>query len=174
MISRRQWLVGAGALLLPSVARADTPYLPPSLQTLGPLPIALRDGTSSTIGEQLAPGRAAVISFWATWCAPCQPEARHLGRLRADTPIHELDILGINIDTQRSEININWFIERTGAHYPHVYGDVGAYIAFAGAERRFSLPRLYVFGSNGEPIAEVSGYKRSAVSRAVRAALGGR
>ena len=172
MICRRTFVAGAVVGCLADAAQAAD-HLPPYLTTLRPLPIRLRNGSSSTIGQQLTLGRAAVVSFWSTSYALCQSEARYLGRLRAETPNDDLDILGINIDAQRTEINVNWFIELTGAHYLHVYGDISTYQAFAGA-RSLRLPCLYVFGRFGEPIAEVRGYQRYQISRAVRAAIGSR
>ena len=53
-------------------------------EAAGPLPgaVLLKDGTSEIALADYA-GRALVLNFWATWCAPCIRELPALNRLAA-------------------------------------------------------------------------------------------
>lgn len=175
MIARRT-LLAAALAATPGVAFAQTedgPPLPPSLDELNNLALTRPDGASTTLGASLHPG-ATVISFWATWCAPCIMEARHLGQMRTQIAPERLNIIGINIDRARDEARLAAFLQRGRVNYTQLRGDLAAYQAFGGGAQ-ILLPRLYVFGADGRPGAVFGRYFGGAtlrqVDRAVERAL---
>jgi cytochrome c biogenesis protein CcmG/thiol:disulfide interchange protein DsbE len=171
MLARRSLLAAGLAAAAPSLAFADriAPPLPPALPTLRDVPI-MRNGATITLSEALAPGAASVISFWATWCGPCALEARHLGRMRARIAPARLNILGVNVDTRANEIEIARFLQAHRAFYEQVRGTVEAYAAF-GCGNEIMLPRLFVFGRNGRPVAAFDRYIGEQTSRRIEEAV---
>jgi thiol-disulfide isomerase/thioredoxin len=178
MLARRSLLAAGLAAAAPSLAFADrvAPPLPPALPTLADVRLRRADGGDTTLSQQLAPGAATVISFWATWCGPCALEARHLGRMRTRIAPARLNILGVNVDTRANEIEIARFLQAHRAFYAQVRGSVEAYAAF-GAGDEITLPRLFVFARNGRPVAAFDRYIGEQTSRrideAVEAAMRG-
>jgi thiol-disulfide isomerase/thioredoxin len=172
MLARRTVLAAAIAAFTPSLAAADyaTPILPPSLREIGPVRLQQTDGAETNLTAVLQPQLPSVISFWATWCAPCALEARHLGRIRGRIPPNRLNILGINVDRRADEIAIARFIHAANAVYTQVRGTPEAYAAFAG-QPDIALPRVFVFAPNGAPMAAFDRYIGEATSRRIDEAV---
>jgi len=172
MLARRKLLAAGLAVAAPSLAFADrvAPPLPPALSTLRDVSLTQTDGAATTLSRVLSPGAASVITFWATWCAPCAAEARHLGRLRARIPPARLNILGVNVDTAANEIEIARFLQAQRAYYAQVRGTVEAYAAFGCGEQIY-LPRLFVFARDGRPVAAFDRYLGEQTSRRIDEAV---
>lgn len=177
MLARRSLLAAGLAAVTPSVAFADriAPSLPPALPALRDVRLE-RNGADTTLSQVLLPGVASIISFWATWCGPCAIEAQHLGRMRTRIAPARLNILGVNVDTRANEIEISRFLQAHRAFYVQVRGTAEAYAAFGGGNQ-IMLPRLFVFGRTGQPIAAFDRYLGEQTSRriddAVEAAMRG-
>lgn len=146
--------IAVAGLGLPSSAlavRYVVPSIPPDLDLLRGLALNLPDGSATTLGASVPAGRAAVISFWASWCAPCLLEARHLAYLRARFSAAQLSIVGINVDRTPEEARLVSFIERAGADFTQLRAGRDAYRAFGGP-RYIELPRTFVFDRVGRPV----------------------
>ena len=178
MISRRLVLAGAayaplaacGALVPEANAEAYiSPPLPPHLSGLGALALTRPDGTPTTLSAELSPG-PAVISLWATWCAPCVQEARHLARLRESYRPDQLNIVGVNVDRERDEARIAQFLEQGRVNFAQVRGDAATYAAF-GQGAALLLPRLFVFDAEGRPVAAFGRYFGGETLRAIDRAV---
>jgi cytochrome c biogenesis protein CcmG/thiol:disulfide interchange protein DsbE len=175
-LSRRTVLAVVGASAAPAFAANDGPSLPPRLSRLVSTPLTLSDATPTTLGAHTPSDRPSVISFWATWCAPCVTEARHLARTRTRHGIDRLNIIGINVDRDRDEAAIAGFLEHTGVNYTQLRGDLAAYQSFGGGEQ-ILLPRLFVFDRIGQPTAAFGRYAQfvtlGRIDRAIEAVVGG-
>ncbi|MBX9796862.1 TlpA disulfide reductase family protein [Sphingomonas sp.] len=160
-------LVAGAFAPYPAIA-ASGPPLPPALDALGGLNLATWDGAPARLGQHAAPGRCAVVHFWATWCAPCLSEARHLTDWRRRVPLDRLALIGINVDSQRDEVKLAEWVRRSGANYTLLRGDRTNYAAF-GLGDTIILPRLFVFARDGKPRAAFGRYDGGTLGRIDRA-----
>ena len=156
MIDRRSLIaaLAAGAALPARAAEplADQPALPGPLARYRDLPVRRIDGKAQTLGHLLGPPRAAVVSFWATWCAPCALEGRRLARIRMAYPDARLAIIGLNIDTQADGVRLDLFRRKAEMNYTQGIDAKAAYVEIAGRSQA-ALPRTYVFDAAGQPVA---------------------
>ena len=68
-------------------------------------------------------GKAVIVNFWATWCAPCRREIPLLNRLQAENADKGLQIVGIALDTQE---NVLAYEQETPLAYVSLFGELDA------------------------------------------------
>ena len=78
-----------------------------SSENISDIKLKLISGKSSTIGNYLGKG-PVLVNFWATWCAPCKKEMRHLKALSED--VEDLTIIAINQDKTRSNSLVKSYV----------------------------------------------------------------
>ncbi len=71
-------------------------------------------------------GKARVINFWATWCAPCKEEIPALIKLQDKYRSHGLQIVGIAADNQEA---VRQYAEKMGFNYPVLLGNESIEVA---------------------------------------------
>lgn len=131
---------------------ADQPDLPGPLSRYRDLPVRRIDGEPSTLTQLLGPPRPTVVSFWATWCAPCALEGQRLAQVRMLYPDERLAIIGLNIDRPADRLRVAQFRRRAQMNYTQGLDAKAAYLAMT-ARSRVALPRTYVFDAGGRPTA---------------------
>lgn len=67
-------------------------------------------------------GKALLVNFWATWCAPCREEIPLLNAAQQQYMSSGLQVLGIGIDTAA---NIREFMRKVPIRYPVLVADAG-------------------------------------------------
>jgi thiol-disulfide isomerase/thioredoxin len=97
-------LAGFGAFLasrnllapepLPLPAPASHPAAIPERRP--DIKLADRDGKLRALSEW--DGKALVVNFWATWCAPCRREIPMLNDLAREQRAHGVEVIGIAVD----------------------------------------------------------------------------
>jgi len=93
-----------------------------------PLPdFALKtmNGASSSALKQLKRGRGTLINVWATWCIPCAKEMPELEKMRAPLAARNIDIIGINVDTE-ANAPVKKYVAEKRVSYPILLGGVPA------------------------------------------------
>jgi peroxiredoxin len=114
---RRHALAGLGLLLAGATpwAQAAAPAVGDTIEwpTLG-----LIDG--STLTPQDLQGKAAVVVFWATWCAFCRRHNAHVDRLHREHGHRDLRILGVAIDSDAATVRRH--LQTHGYAFPVVAG----------------------------------------------------
>ncbi len=83
------------------------------------------NGAASSMRKQFKPGRNTLINIWATWCVPCAKEMPELERMRPQLAARSVDLIGINVDTERGA-NIKGYIANKRVTYPILIGGVAA------------------------------------------------
>jgi peroxiredoxin len=100
-------------------------------------------------------GKAVLINFWATWCAPCKIEMPWLVALRKQYATQGFEILGVSeddADTPRTKLAK--FGQEQGLNYPLLVGDDAVSRKYGGVE---FLPTSYFVGRDGKIVAETAG-----------------
>jgi len=59
---------------------------------------SLKDISENTVTQDLLKGKAGLINFWATWCAPCKVEMPSLNTLYAKLRDKGFEVLAVSID----------------------------------------------------------------------------
>ncbi len=83
------------------------------------------NGAASSMKKQFKPGRNTLINIWATWCVPCAKEMPELQRMRPQLAARGVDLIGINVDTERGA-NIKGYVANKRVTYPILIGGVAA------------------------------------------------
>lgn len=97
------WLIAILALALPFASGAEEagPKAPDfSLRTLDGKRVKLSDYE----------GKVVLLSFWATWCAPCKQELPILQRLLDKYEKEGLAVLAVNIDDPKTVAEVRRFV----------------------------------------------------------------
>ena len=100
-------------------------------------------------------GKAVLINFWATWCAPCKIEMPWLVALHSQYAPQGFEILGVSeddADTPRAKLAK--FGHEQGLNYPLLVGDDAVSRKYGGVE---FLPTSYFVGRDGKIVAETAG-----------------
>jgi peroxiredoxin len=84
---------------------------------------ALRDlaGHSASLADYR--GKAVLINFWATWCAPCRVEMPWFIELQQKYSAQGFVILGIDSDYPEDVPKVPGFAKKMGLNYPVLYGN---------------------------------------------------
>ena len=108
---------------LPSAAEAPPPQL---ATTLPKFQLADRDGTMRSLQDW--PGRALIVNFWATWCAPCRREIPLLEKIQAEHGAEGFQVIGIAADYRDKVLA---YADEIGLDYPLLIGEQEALDAAA-------------------------------------------
>lgn len=107
-----------------------------------------------------AKGRVVIYDIFATWCPPCRAEAPHLASLQKKFP-NKLLVIGVNIDGDKTNDELNAFKVRYGADYTVVNSQDNQPLAstiasVVGEGPRFGIPLMAMY-KDGHYITHYSG-----------------
>jgi peroxiredoxin len=116
-------------------------------------------------------GKAVLINFWATWCAPCKIEMPWLIALRSQYAPQGFEILGVNADYPGTAVTkLAKFGQEQGLNYPLLVGDDSMEHKYGGVE---FLPTSFFVGRDGKVVAETAGLvSKSEIEASIKKALG--
>ncbi|MFB6271752.1 MAG: TlpA disulfide reductase family protein [Salinibacter sp.] len=127
------------------------------VQDVGPKPVPdltlkTMDGEKITLTEQK--GRALIINFWATWCAPCRKEIPDLKALHSELKSKGLTVIGVALDRQGREV-VAPFVKKHSINYPIVIDTEGTVEAAFGPIP--GLPTTFIVTPDGQVSKRVIG-----------------
>jgi peroxiredoxin len=119
-------------------------------------------------------GKAVVVNFWATWCAPCKYEMPWFEELHQQYRGQGLEVIGIatddyidSKDAVRDEVAE--FAKKLGVTYTILRGKESVADAYGGAQ---FLPTTFYIDRQGKVIANVTGIKGKAeIEEVIKKAL---
>ena len=89
--------------------------------------LADQDGTLRSLRDDWK-GKALIVNFWATWCAPCRREIPLLKKLAADHADENFQVVGIAIDFRDKVLD---YAKEMKIDYPMLIGEQDALDAAA-------------------------------------------
>ncbi len=100
-------------------------------------------------------GKAVLLNFWATWCAPCKIEMPWFVDLQNRYGAEGLQVVGVAMD-DASPNDITKFANALGVNYPILVGKDAVGNAYGGVQ---FLPSTFYIGRDGKIVAKVFGLK---------------
>jgi peroxiredoxin len=100
-------------------------------------------------------GKAVLLNFWATYCAPCRIEMPWFVELQKQYAAEGLQVVGVAMDDARPE-DIEKFANELGVNYPILVGQETVGNAYGGVQ---FLPSTFYIGRDGKVVDKVFGLK---------------
>jgi len=114
-------------------------------------------------------GKAVLLNFWATWCAPCKIETPWIVDLQNQYAAQGLQVVGVSMDDESETEGIKKFVQEMHMNYPILRGNEDVGNAYGGLE---FLPTTYFVGRDGNVTGRILGLKsRSDLEDNVKKAL---
>ena len=129
--------------------------------------LSLDSGDRPTRLEQVAGGRVALVSFWATWCEACAAEFDALNRLDARARPNGGVVIGVSVGEPREKAAE--FARQRGLRYAQLFDEK---LALADALGQKRLPATLVLDRQGK-VVFVGGALDERALAAFRVAMGG-
>lgn len=151
-------------LLAAAQLQAQPLAAPAARAALGPL--ADWSGTPVAATAALPEGKPVIISFWASWCAPCVREMRYLKALHAQRG-QQILIVGVNVDRPAGRARADEIAAREAPGYLLLRGDPDRVTAVTGEGGPLRLPRLVAWSADGRPAAFLTRFEGSKTRNAI-------
>ena len=114
-------------------------------------------------------GRAVLLNFWASWCAPCRVEMPWLADLSKRYRRQGLEVIGVSMDGA-DRARVASFVRERKIPYAILLGDETVGAAYGGVRY---LPQTFLIGRDGMIVRSISGLtEKSDFTLEVRRLLG--
>ncbi len=114
-------------------------------------------------------GKAVLLNFWATWCAPCKIETPWIVDLQNQYAAQGLQVVGVSMDDESNTDDIKKFAQEMHMTYPILRGTEDVGNEYGGLE---FLPTTYFVGRDGNVTGRILGLRgRSDMEENVKKAL---
>lgn len=103
-------------------------------------------------------GKVVLISFWATWCSPCQKELPHLQKIYNRYRKKGVIVLAISIERKDT---VRYWVESSGYTFPVLFADKDIQLAY----KVRGIPAIYLIDRNGVIQFHRTGYTKGDESK---------
>ena len=110
------------------------------------------DGRTFRLQDQR--GKAVVVDFWATWCAPCRASMPHLDRLQERYSASGLVVIGLSVD-EEPPATVKRYAERMGIRFRLGMADEKLMDSYGPIRL---LPTTFFINRRGEVVRRTVGY----------------
>jgi peroxiredoxin len=158
---RDLWLVhGPGA-------NGSTVFLNPQDRGMAP-DFQLTDSAGEPVRLSQFRGRAVLVNFWATWCAPCRQEIPMLADFQRSYGSRGLVVLGLALDDEGWSV-VRPFAQAFKINYPVMIADSKITDLFGGLK---AVPMTFIIDKQGRIAAVHAGlYQKSEYEADIEAVL---
>jgi|CZKL01.1.fsa_nt_gi cytochrome c biogenesis protein CcmG/thiol:disulfide interchange protein DsbE len=162
-------------------AAGDSPqYRSPLVGKSAP-DFALQDLSGKKVSPSSFKGKAVLLNFWATWCAPCKLETPWLVELRNQYAAQGFEVLGVSTEGDdlkqddkegwaRDKTAIQKFVQLEKVPYPMLMDGDSISNSYGGLD---SMPTSFFIDRNGTVVAAQLGLtSKDDIESNIRKALG--
>jgi len=122
------------------------------------LDLQLKDLSGQPTKLSALRGQLVVLSFWATWCGPCQEELPRLSRLSEQYAGKNVRFVAVSIDAPKDRAKIQPFLARQNIKLEvWIGGDTDLMDRFGLGD---IVPGTVIFDADGEAIGRIMGEAR--------------
>ena len=101
-------------------------------------------------------GKITVISFWATWCAPCKKELDAIADVYSDwQDDYDMELVAVSIDTRRAAATIPALVDSKGWEYTVLSGNP---TQLQTAFNFQTIPQTFLVNQEGKIVYHHNGY----------------
>ncbi len=104
-------------------------------------------------------GDVMLLTFFATWCAPCVLEVPNFVELQKDYAAKGFSVVAISVD-QASNAEVAAFAKENGINYPVLMATNSVLQDFGGV---YGIPTSFMVNRKGEVVKRYTGYVDSSV-----------
>ena len=115
---------------------------------------ALKDLSGNTVHLSDFRGKAVVLNFWATWCAPCKAEMPWFVEMQKQYGPQGLAIIGVSLDDDVTPEQIAKFTRQLDVNYTILLGNDDTAKLYGGVD---ALPTTFYIDRNGTLVDAIMG-----------------
>lgn len=113
-------------------------------------------GETKNIKDFGEDGKITVISFWATWCAPCKKELDAIADVYEDWQTdYNVELVAVSIDTRRAIATVPGLVASKGWDYTILTGKV---TELQSAFNFQTIPQTFLVDQKGNIVYHHNGY----------------
>jgi thiol-disulfide isomerase/thioredoxin len=127
-----------------------------AVQTLPNLVLKDINGKSKNLADYSKSNKITIVSFWATWCAPCKKELNSINEIYDEWKTkYGLELVAICTDNARNTPKVKPYVDGQGWDYD-VIMDINQ--DFQRAMNVVQIPHTFLLDQTGKIVYQHSGY----------------
>jgi len=129
----------------------------PTIKQLPSIPLKTLSGEDVDLQSYAQNGKITVVSFWATWCAPCKRELDAITEVYPEwQEKYNMELIAVTIDGERALSRVAPMVEAKGWKFEVLSDTKEASQLALGFQ---TIPQTFVVDLDGEIVWSHNGYK---------------